>query len=686
MTSVALEFSYVALCGTLCYVQFGKHNQTTNTISRRKIVICIFLQVAVVSLLLQGLLYPLFVWNTLHWIMSSDNLSQGGAKRTPANNSEDGARSKGTLKENEDKESSGKDEKPKEEIIEKERRNVNNKGPVLAPLHEPFPPNIKFSYGGNNYYPKLNAEEMDDLYTRMIDHMHTAIKAINKQIFESMRPGVSKDEQKKYDFDVYKYLLEQAKLKIKPTQGGAKRTPANNSEDGARSKGTLKENEDKESSGKDEKPKEEIIEKERRNVNNKGPVLAPLEEPFPPNIKFSYGSENSVHQLKAEEVGDLYTRMIDHMHTAIKEINKQIFESLRPEVSKDEQKKYDFHVYKYLLEQAKLRIKLTQGEKDWMKYETARTLKKRLPKIRDAYKKDWESTDREIRQRGVALYFIDKLTFRAGNKAEEGEAAEEEEEGDEEGAVGCCNLMVKHIMLLPQEGNKCFVEFNFVGKSKVEYQKKVEVEKKVYEKIQEFKHHREESEELFDKLTPTKLNTYLKTQMPRLTTRVFRTCNASITLQDKLVEFTNEALKTVNETHEDRLLLLKRADHQAVQAAAVLCNHKRSTPKGFDKQMEKLEAEVKAKKDDIKNAEKDMQGGNEEMEQLVKSLSVELKKLTLSVEDKKKSEHINVATTLKYYLDPRIRVAWSNEYKVYGEEFYKKEQKWVLKEKSGYKF
>jgi DNA topoisomerase-1 len=50
-----------------------------------------------------------------------------------------------------------------------------------------------------------------------------------------------------------------------------------------------------------------------------------------------------------------------------------------------------------------------QGEKDWQKYETARNLKKCVDRLRNQYREDWKSKEMRIRQRAVALYFIDKV-------------------------------------------------------------------------------------------------------------------------------------------------------------------------------------------------------------------------------------------------------------------------------------
>ena len=62
---------------------------------------------------------------------------------------------------------------------------------------------------------------------------------------------------------------------------------------------------------------------------------------------------------------------------------------------------------KYVMLNAASKLK---GEKDWNKYETARKLHKRINQIRETYREDWKSKEMRIRQRAVALYFIDKAS------------------------------------------------------------------------------------------------------------------------------------------------------------------------------------------------------------------------------------------------------------------------------------
>lgn len=52
-----------------------------------------------------------------------------------------------------------------------------------------------------------------------------------------------------------------------------------------------------------------------------------------------------------------------------------------------------------------------QGEKDWKKYEVARKLHSCVDKIRADYRADFKSKEMRVRQRAVALYFIDKVRF-----------------------------------------------------------------------------------------------------------------------------------------------------------------------------------------------------------------------------------------------------------------------------------
>lgn len=58
---------------------------------------------------------------------------------------------------------------------------------------------------------------------------------------------------------------------------------------------------------------------------------------------------------------------------------------------------------KYVMLNPASRLK---GEKDWQKYEKARSLHKIVDRVRTNYQNDWKSKEMRLRQRAVALYFI----------------------------------------------------------------------------------------------------------------------------------------------------------------------------------------------------------------------------------------------------------------------------------------
>ena len=128
----------------------------------------------------------------------------------------------------------------------------------------------------------------------------------------------------------------------------------------------------------------------------------------------------------------------------------------------------------------------------------------------------------------ILLYFIDKLALRAGNEKDTDESAD---------TVGCCSLRVEHIKLHQDardsngKEREFVIEFNFLGKDSMEYHNKVGVEKRVFKNVRLFMDNKKGEDDLFDRVNTSTLNSHLTTIMEGLTAKVFRTYNASITLQ-----------------------------------------------------------------------------------------------------------------------------------------------------------
>jgi len=172
---------------------------------------------------------------------------------------------------------------------------------------------------------------------------------------------------------------------------------------------------------------------------------------------------------------------------------------------------------KYVFLAAESRIK---GENDRKKYEKARRLKAQIAKIRSNYMKKMTSEDKVDNQLGVCTYLIDKLALRVGN--EKGE--------DEADTVGCCSLRVEHIRCDP--GNK--ITLDFLGKDSMRYLNTIEVQPIVYQILQSCCNAKSPNQDIFDRINAGKLNEYLKESMDDLSAKVFRTYNASFTLQQEL--------------------------------------------------------------------------------------------------------------------------------------------------------
>lgn len=306
-----------------------------------------------------------------------------------------------------------------------------------------------------------------------------------------------------------------------------------------------------------------------------------------------------------------------------------------------------------------------KGKADIRKYETARMLKRHIGAIREAYKKEMKDKDMATRQRATAVYLIDRLALRVGN--EKGE--------DEADTVGCCSLRVEHITML--EENQ--VQFDFLGKDSMRYCNTVTVPKLVYYNIGRFMKGKEPTDELFDKLSTSALNLYLKTIMPGLTAKVFRTYNASITLQQELDKMPEDM---VERTVEEKVLFYNRCNREV----AILCNHQRALPKTHSSTMERLDTKISVLEEEMAFHKKRLRAieagktpptalpednvaaavvakrklssdprviGNQ-----IKRLKERIRKENINKTVKEENKNIAMGTSKINYMDPRITASW----------------------------
>ena len=222
--------------------------------------------------------------------------------------------------------------------------------------------------------------------------------------------------------------------------------------------------------------------------------------------------------------------------------------------------------FKYVMLAANSDVK---GQSDYKKFEKARELKKHIVRIRKDYEKDLKAGLMADRQKATAMYLIDRFALRAGN-----------EKGDEEAdTVGCCSLKYENITLEPPNA----VIFDFLGKDSIRFFERFEVDEQVFKNLKIFKKApKKDGDDIFDRLTTTQLNNHLKSCMPGLTAKVFRTYNASWTMAEELKKLAagNKVTGSIPEKVKDY--------NEVNRKVAILCNHKRTVAATHAAGMEKL--------------------------------------------------------------------------------------------------
>lgn len=518
-------------------------------------------------------------------------------------------------------------------------RTLEHKGPMFAPEYVPLPKNIKFKYNGKPMDLSPSAEEVATFYAKMLDHDYTSKPIFNQNFFKDWRKTMTSAERstitdlKKCDFrDINAYFLSETEKRK------------------ARSK-------------EEKKAEKEIKDKEAAEYG-----FAMLD-----------GYKQKIGNFRIEPPG-LFRGRGEHPKMGCLKLRVQPEDVIincskgvtipPPKGHKWKEVRHDNMVTwlcswnenvlfsnKYIMLNPSSKLK---GQKDWEKFEKARKLKGCVGPIRDQYLLDFKSKEMRIRQRAVALYFIDKFALRAGNEKDTDEAAD---------TVGCCSLRCEHIKLHEELDNqKYVVEFDFLGKDSIRYYNRVPVEKAVFKNLKIFMEGKEPGDDLFDRLDTSSLNAYLKELMDGLTAKVFRTYNASITLQDQLDKLTNP-----DDTIHAKLLSYNRANRQV----AILCNHQRAVPKTHDKAMETLQNKINEKKKEYKEikAELKKNKNDEKLQKKYTRVKEQLVKLKTQHTDKDENKQIALGTSKLNYLDPRISVAWCKKYDIPIEKIYSKTQR-----------
>uniref|UniRef100_A0A8C1EPC7 DNA topoisomerase 1 n=1 Tax=Cyprinus carpio carpio TaxID=630221 RepID=A0A8C1EPC7_CYPCA len=439
---------------------------------------------------------------------------------------------------------------------------LEHKGPVFAPPYEPLPSNVKFYYDGKHMKLSPGAEEVATFFAKMLDHEYTTKDVFRKNFFKDWRKEMTSEEKSKLT-DLNKCDFSEMSEYFK-AQSEARKAMT-----------------------KEEKLK--IKEENERLLQEYGFCIMDNHKERianfriePPGLFRGRGDHPKMGMLK---------RRI-RPEDIIINCSKDSKYPKPPPGTKWKEVRHDNKVtwlvswteniqgsIKYIMLNPSSRIK---GEKDWQKYEMARRLKKCVDRIRAQYREDWKSKEMRIRQRAVALYFIDK---------------------------------------------------------------------------------------------------HLQELMDGLTAKVFRTYNASITLQQQLNELTSS---------EDNVPAKILSYNRANRAVAILCNHQRAPPKTFEKSMQNLQTKIDAKKEQLADAKRELKSAKadakvrrdekskkavESKKKAVQRIEEQLMKLEVQATDREENKQIALGTSKLNYLDPRISVAWCKKFGIPIEKIYNKTQR-----------
>ncbi|KAK2195407.1 bifunctional DNA topoisomerase I [Babesia duncani] len=360
----------------------------------------------------------------------------------------------------------------------------------------------------------------------------------------------------------------------------------------------------------------------------------------------------------------------------------------------------DQYKYMYLAAQSKFK-----GLHDFLKYNKARELKQYIEKIRIDYRQKMASDDVFLRQLGTATYLIDFLALRVGG----------EKDQDEADTVGCCSLRVEHIKF---ENKSDYVTLDFLGKDSIRYFSTVKIDTIACNNLKSFCKGKRPQTDIFDLITTTKLNDYLKELMPGLSAKIFRTYNASYTLDKQLrcLRYTKAmepgvVLKPQEMPEDEKPRLVNVANvneivsfyNEANRKVAILCNHQRSVPKQHESSMSRMQnqkqliqeeiAELEAyakhlsqnsksdftftsKTHDAKgNLRKAATRPGMKMEQCQTKLTrakAKLKDHCLKMKMKDDNKTVALGTSKINYMDPRITVAFCKRFEVPIEKIFNK--------------
>jgi DNA topoisomerase-1 len=292
-------------------------------------------------------------------------------------------------------------------------------------------------------------------------------------------------------------------------------------------------------------------------------------------------------------------------------------------------------------------------DNDKAKYDVAKKLENYIPAIeKEIINQMLYARDTTRKKVATVCYLIYKLAMRVGD----------EKDTDETDTIGASTLRVEHLRF-PKINDKVQIEFNFLGKDSVPWQKTLEIfspdTKALYENLLFFMKGKDKTDEIFEDITSSKVNKFLRSidndNLPNLTAKVFRTYIATAIVKEHL----SAPILKVNKNGSEfkKIYIAKIANLQA----AITCNHK----KGIDpknpaskKSWEKFEQSVTNKKEKINQIELELKDKKWKTELQKLKKEQRLEKLEFQLKLQQETKDYNLGTSLRNYIDPRVFKSW----------------------------
>jgi len=496
---------------------------------------------------------------------------------------------------------------------------LEHNGVVFPPLYESH--NIPIKYEGKNILLPALAEEYITLYVRYLDSEYALNKKFHSNFFKSWKSsikGLNINSLEKCDFTEIKKFIDKEKL-IKKEMS------------------------------KDEKQniKEKLSIDELKytvaNVDNsKQPVGNYRLEP--PGIFIGRGCHPKMGQIKPRILPS----------DIIINIGKNAKVPSLPKFYNDKKWKKVVHdntsewlaswkdtitgKIKYIWLSSKSDLK-TKGDID--KFDKARKLKKHIKQIRKQNNLNLINKDKKIRQLSTALFFIDNYALRVGN---------EKDDKVEADTVGVTSLRKEHVTILEDSQ----IKLDFLGKDSVRYVKKAKVPEEIYSNIKNFCENKSKNEDLFNLVSSTELNNYIKDFGNDFTAKVFRTFGASNMFQEELDKVEE---KLCNYKKSDKMDLLLNGYNTANVIVATALNHQKNVSKGYEEGVNKLKTTMLECKSKIEEILKNDPGSKKSKSQIDK-LKEKIKQYKIKKETKIEMKNISLGTSKINYIDPRISIAF----------------------------